>query len=88
MTSVPAYEIEVCYDCTAMHCNGDTGGNVPDREPWSDLPDADVSAGSVHECHEPECEHDITPFSTVRCDACGSTLAGYRHTFTVWEASA
>ena len=85
MTSVPAYEIEACYDCTAMHCNGDTGGNVPDREPWSDLPDADVSVGSVHECNEPECEHDRTEFSTAQCGACGSTLAGYRHTFTVWE---
>ena len=89
-TRVPSYEIQVCFDCLQMHANGDTGGHIPDFEPWGLLPNADVTMGSKTPCEsncaEGECECDSIPFSWSPCPACGTTLGGSRETFTVWGA--
>ena len=89
MTKTPLYTIEVCYDCLAIHANGETGSDEPtDCVPWGLLPDADVTMGgadcSCKNGYQDECECDQTNFSWNDCDACGSSLGGYRHTFTVW----
>ena len=89
MSNSPLYTIEVCYECLAMHANGDTGGIVPDCEPWGILPDTDVTMGGA-DCYckngyQEECECDFTEFSWDPCEGCGTTLGGYRHTFTVWS---
>ena len=89
MRNFPLYEIQVCFDCLQVHANGDTGGNEPNCEPWALMQDLDVSMGSVSGCdckngYQDECECDYTEFSWSQCDACGSSLGGYRHTFTVW----
>ena len=89
MSKIPVCEIQVCYDCLAIHANGELGDDsIPDCEPWGLMPDDDVTMGMMGacqwECAEDDCECDYTNFSWSRCDACGSTLGGYRHTFTVW----
>ena len=90
MSKVSVCEIQVCYDCLAIHANGELGDDsIPDCEPWGLMPDDDVSMGSVSGCdckndYQDDCECDYTDFSWSPCDACGSSLGGYRHTFTVW----
>ena len=93
MTKTPIYTIEVCYDCLAIHANGETGSDEPtDCVPWGLFPDEEVSMGGGYcyctesEREAGECECDQTNFSWSPCEGCGSYLGGYRHTFTVWGA--
>lgn len=67
-------ECEVCDDCALWHANGDLSGiDDPERR-------AEVQAADRHfivDCGD-EAEF-CTAFSSRRCDACGSHLAGARH---------
>lgn len=95
--SKTSHTIWVCYDCAAMHANGELGDDsyTPDREPWNLLPDADIAAGlsdDEHECGiDPdlrghvECDCEIRDFDTSRCDGCGTTLGGSRHAHAVFD---
>ena len=82
--------IWVCIDCMlARECGEPT--EYCDREPWGEIPTADVGMGI--DCgipnhreediddHSENCEQ-IT-FSLARCDVCGSTLGGSRYAYTV-----
>lgn len=84
--------IWVCDDCMlARECGEPT--EYCDREPWGEIPTADVEAGldcgipNHHwECaddHYENCEQQ--DFSWSRCDGCGSTLGGTRHAYTVFN---
>lgn len=74
--------IDVCDDCLLVHANGETGGE-PDREPWGELPGADVAIDCPDDGEE-------CGFSWSQCDACGTDLGGTRHPMAVfsWGVSA
>ena len=90
MTETPLYEIQVCIDCTQVHANGELGDDsIPVLEPWGLMQGENVTMGSVTGCdckngYQDECNCDWADFSWSQCEACGSSLGGYRHTFTVW----
>jgi hypothetical protein len=79
ITPAPSDEfvsLAMCSDCTMFHANGE----VP--VDWSDLAVADwlgyieQNLEGLHGVHTGTEEDE---FSTVFCDSCGSTLAGYRN---------
>lgn len=90
----PVTTLWVCVDCLLVRETGEST-EAPDREPWTALPDADVTLGALCEIdkgehyatdpdgHAEECER--LSFSRLACDACGSALAGERHAYTLWE---
>lgn len=77
-----------CFDCTNARENG--AEDYP--QAWRLLPDDDVTSGldySRHDCESPglvDCDCEIIEFSVSDCDACGTTLAGARWYYTLWEA--
>jgi len=89
--------IWVCVDCAVMHANGETGELDPTQpEPWAlygaNSESYDITYGITldeHECtleEAPECDEcGHLTFSKSQCEGCGSTLAGAREAFTVWE---
>ena len=91
------FTIWVCVDCFFEHHLPGENAEATGEE-WCNYPDAkmgDITAGILcdradddyHMCesaeHSEECE--TISFSWSRCDACGSTLGGTRHAFTIWE---
>lgn len=76
-------DIEVCDDCLSIHANGETGNETPDREPWCEMPTADVAMN----CETDDDGNATCGFSHRDCDACGTTLGGTRHRMAVfaWE---
>lgn len=98
MTLKTSTTIWVCYDCAAIHANGELGDDsyTPDREPWGLFETTrGVAAGLAEEEHECgtdpdlrgeiECDCETRDFDSARCDGCGSTLGGSRHAHAVFE---
>ena len=66
------YEGQVCYDCLVYYANGEVENPEENWEPSPSVLDfwyeIDKETGEIHH----------SDFSWSRCDACGSTLGGYR----------
>lgn len=86
----------VCDDCRdAAEGTAEGWPTVPDPVPWSLIPWGDVYVPglpwSEHSCGRAtgldgsECDCETTTYSTTPCDACGSTLAGSRHAYTLTD---
>ena len=75
--------IELCSDCLIFACNGDVSGiDSPARE-------AEVVAGvaklgpTLVPAFDSETGDGIREFAHCPCDACGTRLAGSRHSFVI-----
>lgn len=88
-------EIKVCDDCMFVHANGECDPDRPEELPapwalWEDNRLYDLAMGGKHSKHctpadrENGCDCETTEYSTSRCDGCGDTHHGRRHTFTVF----
>lgn len=69
-----AVEAYICEDCTMWHANASTEG--------VDDPDRLIEVTSVQGVFVPDCGEEAefcVDFSSSRCDACGTCLAGSRH---------
>ncbi len=66
------YDIEVCTDCAHLIANGELPEDNPDFELLPQWRNSHLAL----DCPEQGCES----FSWSRCDGCGSSLGGDRHT--------
>lgn len=97
-TTTPQGVIWACQDCTFAAVNGEDNDDRPADLPevWALDPGADVTPGLTWSEHDDpaeceaafrdggdQCECEHRTFSSSACDACGSTLGGDRHAFTL-----
>lgn len=79
------HELSVCIDCLFLKANGETTED-PDRTPLGEVAGWDLAVACTdgqEDSHSEECLCDA--FSGRRCDGCGSTLAGSRHTLVAFD---
>lgn len=80
----------VCLECTFTRESGESLYNDITgeyAEPWSLIQDGySVTKGIIveNETHDGT-DHEHSDFSTSPCDGCGSTLAGERYAYTLWD---
>jgi hypothetical protein len=77
------HELWLCEDCTIAEVNGDTSGMTDERaaEVERGIDQLTKRVGPISANWDSETEDGIIDFTSRRCDACGSGLAGSRHRF-------
>lgn len=73
-------EYWLCDDCTIFAVNGDLSG-VDSDERVKKIEEGAERLGRISPDFDSETEEGIKDFSSHRCDACGTRLAGSRHRF-------
>jgi len=76
--------VSLCSDCVQLHANGETPHEYDEgaTETFLSIVRHNTAGFHVvvtcHECDDYDCEHRHVNFSPVRCDSCGTWLAGDR----------
>lgn len=73
----------LCADCLMVACNGDTSG-IEDEAREKEVVEGVAALGPhLVPSFDSETGEGISEFSRCSCDACGTHLAGSRHSFAI-----
>jgi hypothetical protein len=76
-------DLWLCTDCTMYAVNGDTTGIEDDERERKVVGGVNALGANLVPNFDGETEEGIKEFSRIRCDGCGSQLAGGRHRFAI-----